>query len=431
MLSRCLFIGLLVLAQASYAWAQEQAISPTPPTTVAAPFTVEEAVRGALQGNSRLDAALRRVRAADVGARLARPLSNPSFTIAPALTSLSGTTEELLFVQPLEINGARRARVALARAGRRVADATAQSEARSLIYRVKAAYYELARARAQRSLAADLLTTAQEFDRIARRQVELGSRAGIDTTQTGLEVARARQQVTITDADVRVAEIGFSALLGRNIETPPSELVALEYAPSSTDAETLLADALRSRPEIAQASAQGDAVRAEGNAIRAEGRPDISPLVRVGSLTRPQPNDSGNGFGVGIAISVPVFDYGSRRARLRQNDESFKAQQSEAVAVRQQVEQEVRQAFARLRAAETIVGTYRKGVLDQTAKLRDAARTGFREGQTSILQVLEAQRAYRSVQNDYLRALADAFTARAELERATAAYPLTDLEVKL
>jgi hypothetical protein len=52
----------------------------------------------------------------------------------------------------------------------------------------------------------DAITLAEEFDRITRRQVEVGSRPGIDQTQTSIEVSRARQQedrIAATRSQVR------------------------------------------------------------------------------------------------------------------------------------------------------------------------------------------------------------------------------------
>jgi len=183
--------------------------------------------------------------------------------------------------------------------------------------------------------------------------------------------------------------------------------------------------AVQNRPELKEQGARESALSAVQSGIRAEGRPDIAPLARVGSVLRPQPNDSGNGFGVGVSISLPIFDYGSRRARLRQAEASLTAQQLDGQATRRRVEGEVIQAVARLQAAEAVIATYRDGVLEKATQLRDASRTGFREGQTNILAVLEAQRSYRAVQNDYIQAVTDALIARADVERATASFSLS------
>ena len=73
------------------------------------------------------------------------------------------------------------------------------------------------------------------------------------------------------------------------------------------------------------------------------------------------------------------------------------------------------QAVARLRAAQTVAAGYQGGVLERAKRLLDASQTGFQEGQTSIVAVLEARRTYAAVQTEYLNALTSAALSRAEL----------------
>jgi len=385
---------------------------------------VEEAVAQAMKNNPRLSAAAREVLAARSGVRSARALANPEITFAPGVTSLSGTGEELLVSQPLELNGTRAARTGVASAQLRATQARAIIELRELVFDVKMAYYELARAREQQALAAELLKTAEEFDRISRRQVEIGRRPGIDLAQTGIEVTRAQQQVTLTESQVTTALAALNTLLGRPPSEPIGSLSSLLFTPQPVDEETAMRQALAARAEITVEEAIADSFRQEARLARAEGLPDLAPQVRIGSLLRGIPEaSSGNGFGIGIAINLPLFDHGSRRNRIRQAEESARAQADRITAARNQVRQEVQQALARLRASETVLKNYQQGVLDRARRLLEASRVGFQEGQYSIINILEAQRTYRAVQTEYTNALVDHVQARAELERAMGAVP--------
>jgi cobalt-zinc-cadmium efflux system outer membrane protein len=382
-----------------------------------APFTVDDAVALAIRQNPRLSAAAREVAASRSGVRSARALANPSLTFTPAF-SPGGADEELLFQQPLELNGTRSARTGVASAQSRVAQAEAIVTLRDLVFDTKTAYYELARAQELRSLAGDLIESAQEFDRITRRQVEVGSRPGIDQTQTGIEVSRARQQVTLAESQVTTAQTALNTLMGRPPDEPVGPLPPLAAATAPLDREKILRQALAARAEIAAAEATHDAFRQEARLARAQGRPDLTPQFRAGSVTR--------GFGdsgVGVGITLPLFDYGSRRHRIRQAEESARAQEDRIAATRSEVRQEVEQALARLQAADAVVRDYQGGVLEGAQRLLQATRTGFQAGATSVIAILEAQRTYRSVLTDYTNALAAAASARAELERATGAVP--------
>lgn len=434
----------------------------TPPPAAANPgaptLTVDDAVRLAAEHNPRVLAAVRDIEAAHSGVRSARTLTNPNAYFAPGVTSISGTGEEFLIQQPLEINGTRSARTGMAQAQLRATQAQATLSLRDVVFSAKSWYYELARTREQATVARESLQVAQEFDRIARRQVEEGARPGIDLAQTGLEVSRAQRQVTLADGQETAALAALNTVLGRDPATPiikltpltaqqpgspvpiggkgavaPSPQVPLvgstpANAPTQTPPATgavdlsnnrLLNQALSARAEIQTEQATGEQLRQEARAVRAEGRPDIVPQFRVGYFTRGlQPAESGSGAGIGVALTLPFLDYGSRKNRLEQLTQSARAQDQRIVAVQNEVRQQVAQAVARQRSAEAVVQAYQDGTLEQARVLLEGSRVGFREGRTSVVALLEAQRSFRAVQNEYVNALADAAIARADIERA-------------
>lgn len=403
-----LFACCWVAAAPVAAWAQ----SSSPP-----PLTIDDAVALAVRNNPRLSAAVREVVAAQSGVRAARARANPEISFAPGFTS-GGSDEEFRVQQPLELNGTRQARTGVARAGLRGTQAKAVVELRDVVFDTKSAYYELARARELHALAGDLLRSAEEFDRVARRQVELGSRPGIDLAQTGIETTRARQQVTLADSQIASARAILNTLLGRAPEEPVGPLSSLPVTDEALEETAARGAAPAGRAEIAVEEAARDQFQQEARLARAEGRPDITPLFRADSLTR-----GGGSSGFGVGITLPLLDFGSRRARIRQAEESARAQEDRIAATRNQVRQEVVQSLVRLRAARTVAESYQQGVLDQVRRLLDASRVGFQEGKTGVVALLEAQRTYRNVQTEYTNALVDAAVARAALERATGAVP--------
>lgn len=384
------------------------------------PLTLEDAVGLAIKNNPRLSAAVREVGAAHSGLRSARALVNPSFLVAPSVPNSNGAPDALLFTQPLELNGTRSARTGVASAQLRATQARAIVEVRGLVFDVKSAYYELIRARELLSLAQDLLKSTEEFDRITRRQVELGRRPGIDLAQTGIEVTRAQQQVAITESRVNTATIALNTLLNRPPEEPVGALSPLPAATAIEDKETVLRQALEARAEITVEESLRESFRQEARLARAEGRPDLAPQFRANEIVR---SFSSQDYGFSLAVTLPIFDWGSRRNRIRQAEGSAQAQTDRITVARNQVRQEVEQALARLRAADTLLKTYQQGVLDRARSLLDASRTGLQEGQTSIVAVLEAQRTYRNVLTDYQNAQAEYALIRAELERAMGVVP--------
>lgn len=385
---------------------------PSPPS-----LSIDDAVRLAIQQNPRLSAAAREVVAARAGVRSARALANPELVFTPAITR-GGSDEELLLRRPLELNGTRSARTGIASAQLRQAQSEATVELRSLVFDTKTAYHDLARARERQALALEVRQIAEEFDRITRRQVEIGTRPGIDQTQTGIELVRARLQVTLAESEASVALAALNTLMGRPPAEPVGPLSPLVAPAETADDEAAVRQALSARAEITAEEARRDTFQQEARLARAQGRPDLAPQFRADDVVRGL-----NGYGVGIGVALPLLDYGSRRNRVRQADAAARAQEDRVAAARNQVRQEVEQAVTKLHAAASVIREYRQGVLEQARRLLEGSRTGFQAGLTSTVAVLEAQRTYRAVLSDYTDALVAHAKARAELERATGAFP--------
>ncbi|MES2465582.1 MAG: TolC family protein [Armatimonadota bacterium] len=401
-------------------------------STPAAALSMEEAVEAAVANNRRIAAAARDVIAARQGVRSAGALTNPNLLFTPALTGGvgGGSDTEVLVQQPLEINGIRTARRGAASAQSRRAAALAVVELRSVVFAARSAYLEVARAREQSVLARTLFQTAEELDRVARRQVELGTRPAIEQTQTGIEVTRAKQQAALARAAVTSSEAALNSVMNRSPNAPVGTValpdVAAVFTAPLPDLQDVIRRALAQRTEIAAAEAASDAFRQEARLARAEGIPDIAPQWRAGSVTR---GVQQSGFGIGITL--PLFDYGSRRGRVRQAEASSRAEGERVEAARVQVQQEAVQALARATAAREVLATYPEGLLDEAARLLRASRVGYEEGRTSIIQLVEAQRTYRQVQNDFITAQVEYALALAEMERAGGSFPTAALPTSL
>lgn len=378
-------------------------------------LSLEAAVQEALTQHRRLAATRKDATAARLGVNAARALANPDVFFSPALDQFNGTTEELLITQPLELNGTRAARTGIARAQLGVAEAMLVTETREIVANVKTAYIDLWRERELATLATAVTENANTVHRLAQKQVELGSRPGIDTAQTGLEVIRSRQGETLARTRVKRAEAALNLALGRDLKEPlPTiELPVVKMEVPAFD--VAVKGALESRAELAGENARQEALRQEVQLYRAEGRPDIAPQFRSQYVTFQRPKRSDYGFS--IAVRLPFVDWGGRKGRIQQAEAATLAQEDRVAQTRREIEKEVAQALARLEGATAVMTGYAEA-LPEADRLLRATRIGLEEGKTTILAVLEAQRSYRATLTEYAEARAELALAQAELTRA-------------
>ena len=401
-------------------------------------LTADGALMLAARQNLGVLAALREALAARSGLRSASALSPPIFTVGPAL-QMGGTTDGLLFQQPLELNGTRDARAGVGRARLRLAQAQALVQLQALVYTTRLNFYTLAQAQERLRLAQDFRQIAERFDVIAHTQVALGARPGIEQRQTTIEVARAKVQEAQAFGQEQAAQAALNAYLGRAALDPIETRLeagrggggAREPASIPDQApDPVLAQrqALAVRGEIAAAEAARDIPQAEARLSQAQGRPDIAPSFRISQIT-PTYMDAG----LGVVITIPL-DYGTRRNQIRQQEQTAQANAARVTGTQAQVRSEIVQATTRLNAAQEALRGYDGGLVAEAKAVLDDAQLGFRAGATTIIAVLEAQRTYRAILGERLDAQMQAALARAELDRAAGNLPpglLTQLRQEL
>ena len=384
-------------------------------------LTADVAVLLAAQRNLGMMVALQELLAARSGVRSSAALSPPIFTIGPAF-KMGGTTDGLLFQQPLELNGTRDARAGVARAQLRLSRAQAQVQLQALVYTTRLDFYTLAQTQERLRLIQELRGIAEQFDAIARKQVALGARPGIEQRQTAIEVARAKAQEALATGQEMAARAALNAYLGRAPLDPIEARLEDALSGGPTDLIVAQSTALAVRGEVTAAEATRDIPLAQARLTRAQGRPDVAPSFRISQIT-PTYMDAG----VGVVITVPI-DYGTRRNQIRQQEQIAFADAARVTGTQAQIRTEVVQAASRLSAARETLHGYDGGLIIEAKAILDSAQLGYRAGGTTLISVLEAQRVYRMILSERLDALTQAAFARAELDRADGSIPAAVLD---
>jgi cobalt-zinc-cadmium efflux system outer membrane protein len=90
-----------------------------------------------------------------------------------------------------------------------------------------------------------------------------------------------------------------------------------------------------------------------------------------------------------------------------------------------QVQVEITQAYYNYLAAQKQVQQFNSGLLREAKDVLDGKRYSYQRGETSLLEVLNAQRTYNEVQRNYYQTLYNYSAALVELERAAGIWDIT------
>ncbi|RVB16934.1 efflux transporter outer membrane subunit [Mesorhizobium sp. M7A.F.Ca.CA.004.06.2.1] len=307
----------------------------------------------------------------------------------------------------LDLFGANRRGVEAARYGLDASQEELRSTLLTLVGDV-ASYYTQARGyQARIALARRSAASQRQTAELTRTMAQAG-------TATAADVAKAMGQAASTEAAVPTLEASYAqavhrlaVLAGR----PPASLserlkrVAPIPAPRLPMPTGIPADLLLSRPDLRMAERQYAQYTAKIGQAEAARYPSVSltgdistAALKLGDLGK----NSSIGWSFGPTLSVPLFNAGQLQAAVEvakaQRDQYFIAYRSSVLTALEDVENALV-----LLSQERI----RIGKLASSAKsYGDAARlegTLYKAGETSLLDVLDAQRSLYSAEDSLLQ----------------------------
>src|SRR5262249_503402 len=194
------------------------------------------------------------------------------------------------------------------------------------------------------------------------------------------------------------------------IDAPLDIEFKFDDRPVSQTLAELRAIALAERPDvIASRNLYGAANKAVALA-RAQRTPDV--LIGVFY----QHIGSDNTFGVNVSFPLLVYNKGYAAFSLAA------AQQESAISLAREAElqalTDVEKAYLAYQSARRILNIYDSSTIERAGRLKTIAAISYREGATSLLELLDAQRAYNQTISSYNQARADYQAALWQLEQA-------------
>lgn len=399
-------IPFAVLTLAGWAMAQ----TPTPQAV-----TLAQAVQEAIEHN--LDLAAERLnipvaQALEITARL-RP--NPVLTLSgqtlnvlganfsPA-TPLGPNQMNIHTDFPFERGGKRTERIAVARETRSLAELGVREVMRQLIANVQNAFVDVQQARENVKLAEENLRNLEGVVKINEARVASGDLSVVELDRSRVAALQSRTTVQQTRLQLDQAKTQLRQLMGRAGGTADLEVegeLRRDGAPESP--EQILRVALTQRPDYlldkqTQARSQAD-LRLQ----LANGKVDFS----VGTeFTRQTAwGVSGNSMGVYFSVPLPVFNRNQGEIARAQREIGLAG--SRAVARARAIQAEVERAYRQYTVSKQLLTNIESEMLRKARSVRDTTEYSYRRGEASLVEFLDAQRAFNDANQTYNEARAN------------------------
>jgi cobalt-zinc-cadmium efflux system outer membrane protein len=383
----------------------------TPPAP-GAPLSLEDAVRIALANNQAIRAQRLGIDISKADEITAGLKPNPNLAlgfdgipVAPSQFNASFFKDVAQYSAALsytfERGGKRSERVLTAKDSTDVTATSVADAERQLRFQTIQAFVNVQLAKSTLDLAQQDLASYTTTVTTSQAQLAAGALAQGDFDQIALQKLQFQQDVSAAQLSLIQSKASLRQWLGYG-NVPATFDVAgdLTHRPISVTLDALTQDALASRPDLQSAEASlklatDDVTLALSNRAR-----DVNGNVNY-SRNAIGPDSV---LGVGVAFDLKVHDQNQgniAHARIAVDQ----AKETEA-STRAGVLTDVEGAFAQYQTNDQILTLFESGYLDQAKESLDIATYVFQRGAGSLLDLLNAERTYRSTELAYRQALA-------------------------
>lgn len=284
---------------------------------------------------------------------------------------------------------------------------------------VKVQYFTLLLAKRLVEVNVTALDRAEINLRSARGFFQVGTQPKSFVTRAEVDVANGRVNVIRAQNAVSLARVALNSAMGIAVSAPTEVKDVLAYQQFPLDRETLVAEALKNRPEYRQAQAVSAAADATVRQTFRNFFPDIAATGSYGGTFRgpKEVDDLAEIWTLGLSLNWSIFDGGGKVARYKEARANREAAQARVRDTELQIWQNVEQAYLNMGEAEERIGAAQKAV-ESAEENFQLARGRFDAGVANIIELTDAQLALTQAQSTEAQALSDYRIAIANLERA-------------
>ena len=323
--------------------------------------------------------------------------------------------------QTIETGGKRKYRIQGARQNRAAAAATLDAFLLNLKLDAAAAFADslaLSRAAGQKRESAGYLRQLLDTQ---RERFGAGDISQADLLQTQVEQQQFANELLSAEADADKASLALTGFLGR--ETGPVHLIPkgdLAIPARDFNASILITEALRNRGDLVALRRTRDAAASKIHEEKASRIPnvDVGAGWTHSSSSENDISPSPAFDSIGLSLSFPIPIWNRNQAAIATAQYTAQQAQKQLESAELKAEVQIRQGLTAYRSAEERVRQYQSGILKDANAVLEARRFSYQRGQTSLLELLDAQRTANEVRSSYNDALGDQAKALIDLQRS-------------
>ncbi len=259
--------------------------------------------------------------------------------------------------------------------------------------------------------------TAQALYELASDQKAAGVVPGIEVLRAQVELQAEQQRLILAEDQFSKDKLALARAIGLPVGQEFALTDNVQYTPPPiTSPDDALQRAYRDRPDYQSAMARLRAAESDRKAAQSERLPALDFNADYGSNGQ-RPWESHGSFTVAANLRIPIFLGGSIRARVLQADAAVRQQQAALEDLRGQIYYDIQNSFLDLKAATDLVQVAQSALKLANEQVQQS-EDRFRAGVASNIEVVQAQQALATANENYISSLYAHGAAKLSLARA-------------
>ena len=311
----------------------------------------------------------------------------------------------------------RELRLESAQQGTRIADSQHLDLERNLLFDLRSVFIQTLQAKAVLALALDELHYYDHIIEISQARFKDGDLAQIDLDRIELQRVQYESDWQTAEVNLRTAKIQLLQLLDDRTPVDQFDVQGLfDFSDQLEPLDAFRQIGLDNRPDLK--AALESLQQADTNHKLAIANGSADPTFGAWYSYNPAFNNAFGRYTVGANVTIPlrIFDRNQGEKQRTQLDIGRDQQLTEDT--RAQVFGDVDSAYAQVNSNLILLRPYKEKYLAQAVRVRETVTYSYQHGGASLMDFLNAQSDYRTVELAYVQLIGSYLTAAGQLNLA-------------
>ena len=329
----------------------------------------------------------------------------------------AGTFESPSISYLVERRNKRQLRLESAQKGTLIAQSNYADQERTLLLNLRNAFVSSLQAKAVLQLAKDNLAYYDRVLQVSRDRYSAGDIAQIDLDRLELQRVQYESDLQTAEVNLRTAKIQLLTLLNERTAVEQFDVTGVYDFNDQLEAlDEFRKIAVDKRPDLRAAIQSVEKAQADHKLAIADGSTD--PTLAAWWTHNSSTNNPFARETVGVSVNIPLRIFDRNQGEKLRTKLDITRNEKLRAAVETQVLGDVDSGYATLASTLALLRPYKAKYLQQSVRVRDAVYFSYQHGGASLLDFMNSESEYRSVQLSYINLVGSYLTAAAQLNMA-------------